>query len=86
MKFLTFLRGLSAPLGMGHMTGAGFVLDTVESGNNLHALTPIIFHSTKEPKECIGALGVDDPILATEILSNIILRKLNLSTAIETQR
>ncbi|XP_015109864.1 glutathione hydrolase 7-like [Diachasma alloeum] len=87
-NFVSILTGLSAPLGLEHMTGAGFLLDGLggESGNNLHALTPIIFHSSKNPVECSGALGADDPILATEILSNIILKKLNLSIAIETQR
>ncbi|XP_063976353.1 glutathione hydrolase proenzyme-like [Diachasmimorpha longicaudata] len=87
-NFVSIVTGLSAPLGLGHKTGAGFLLDGLGgvSENNLQDLTPIIFHSTKSPVEYSGALGVDDPILATEILSNIILRKLNLSIAIETQR
>ncbi|XP_011304307.1 gamma-glutamyltranspeptidase 1 [Fopius arisanus] len=85
-NFVSILTGLSAPLGLGHMTGAGFLLDTISTGNNLHALTPIIFHLSKDPVQFSGALGADDPILATEILSNLVLNKLNLSTAIETQR
>lgn len=74
---------MSAAPGIEHMTGVGFHLDTIKTNNNLKLLTPIIF--TKE-KTTTGVLGVDDPILATEILTNMIIEKLNLSWSIEHQR
>ncbi|KAF7995809.1 hypothetical protein HCN44_006916 [Aphidius gifuensis] len=82
-NFVSIITGMSVAPGLEHMSGVGFHLDTIKTHNNLKLLTPIIF--TKE-KTTTGVLGVDDPILATEILTNMIIEKLNLSSSIEHQR
>lgn len=81
-----FFSGLSTPLGLAHMTGAGFLLDGVDTGNSLDSLTPIILRDDKSICELRGVFGTDDPTLAAQIIYNLLLRNLNVSTAIEYPR
>ncbi|KAI4501981.1 hypothetical protein M0802_002663 [Mischocyttarus mexicanus] len=84
--YVSVLTGLSAPLGLIHMTGTGFLLDKTGNDNDLSTLLPIIFHNEEKPCELRGVLGTDDTILSSQLLYHLIVRGLNVSTAIEHPR
>ncbi|XP_012281217.1 uncharacterized protein LOC105700158 isoform X3 [Orussus abietinus] len=81
--YVSIVTGLSRPLGLGHMTEAGFLLDYA---NQLSSLSPIIFRHESNICSLRGVLGADDPVLISELLYNIIVRHLNVSAAVEFPR
>nr|XP_050845746.1 uncharacterized protein LOC127062111 isoform X2 [Vespula vulgaris] len=84
--YVSVLTGLSAPLGLAHMSGTGFLLDKTGNDNDLSTLLPIIFHNEEKPCELRGVLGTDDTILSCQLLYHLIVRGLNVSSAIEHPR
>ncbi|XP_035733698.1 glutathione hydrolase 7-like isoform X2 [Vespa mandarinia] len=84
--YVSVLTGLSAPLGLAHMTGTGFLLDKTNNDNDLSTLLPIIFHNEEKSCELRGVLGTDDTILSSQLLYHLIVRGLNVSSAIEHPR
>ncbi|XP_012226222.1 glutathione hydrolase 7-like [Linepithema humile] len=83
--YVSILSGLSSPLGLGNMTDAGFLLDNIDD-DNLSTFIPIIFHSKKGICGLRGVFGSNDAFLNGQILYNLIIRALNVSTAIEYPR
>ncbi|KAK2586188.1 hypothetical protein KPH14_001453 [Odynerus spinipes] len=84
--YVSVLTGLSAPLGLAHMTGTGFLLDKVGNDNDLSTLLPVIFHNEEKKCQLRGVLGTDDTILSSQLLYHLIVRGLNVSAAIEQPR
>lgn len=68
------------------MSGTGFLLDKTGNDNDLSTLLPIIFHNEEKPCELRGVLGTDDTILSCQLLYHLIVRGLNVSSAIEHPR
>lgn len=84
--YVSVLTGLSASLGLAHMTSTGFLLDKVGNDNDLSTLLPIIFRNEERKCELRGVLGTDDTILSSQLLYHLIVRGLNVSAAIEQPR
>lgn len=84
--YVSIVTGLTAPFGMGQMTDAGLLLDKISNGNSLHTFTPIIFHKTGALCGLRGIFATDDVFIAGQLLYNIIIRGLNISTAVEYPR
>ncbi|XP_034193469.2 glutathione hydrolase 7 isoform X2 [Osmia lignaria lignaria] len=84
--YVCIITGLSAPFGLGNISNVGFLLDKVDTNNNLTMLTPIIFHNEKAICGLRGVFGTDDTLIIGQLLYNIIIRQLNISDAIEYPR
>lgn len=67
------------------MSDAGFLLDSSDD-NNFSTFIPIIFRPEKGICGLRGMLGSNDAFLNGQILYNLIIRSLNVSTAIEYPR
>lgn len=67
------------------MTDAGFLSDNIDD-DILSTFIPIIFHSEKGICGLRGVFGSNNAFLNGQILYNLIIRTLNVSTAIEYPR
>ncbi|XP_026674097.1 glutathione hydrolase 7-like isoform X2 [Ceratina calcarata] len=84
--YVCIITGLGAPFGLGYMSGAGFLLDEANDDNNFSTFLPIIFHDERTSCGLRGVFGTDDVLIAGQLLYNIILRRLNVSEAVEYPR
>ncbi|XP_012537944.1 glutathione hydrolase 7-like isoform X2 [Monomorium pharaonis] len=80
--YVSILSGLSSPFGRGSKV-AGFFLDNIN--NDLSTFIPIIFHY-KGICGLRGVFGSKDVFLNGQILYNLIMRALNVSTVVEYPR
>lgn len=64
---------------------AGFFLDDIDD-DDLSTFIPIIFHYNEGICRLRGVLGSNDAFLNGQILYDLIVRTLNISTAIEYPR
>ena len=71
---------------MVYKTEAGFVFDTIDNKNSLATLTPVIFYDANTVCGLRGVFGTDDSIIVGEILYNLLLRSMDVSSAIEYPR
>ncbi|XP_066586447.1 glutathione hydrolase 7-like isoform X2 [Prorops nasuta] len=83
--YVAALTGLSTSLGSGYITEAGFLLDK-GNNNNFSTFTPIIFKSKKSICGLRGIFGSDNNVLNVQILYNLLIQKMNVSTSIEYPR
>ncbi|XP_048506673.1 glutathione hydrolase 1 proenzyme-like [Athalia rosae] len=83
-SYVVIITGLSAVFGLGRLTNAGFLMDTAES--NLEKLTPVVFSEAASVCGLRGIIGTDDVTLAAELFYNLIIRRLNVTAAIENPR
>lgn len=81
-----FSRGLSETVNLPYKTDAGFFFDTFEDENTLLSLAPIIFYDNTAICGLRGIFGVDDALIAGQMLYNLILRSMNVSVAVEYPR
>ncbi|XP_011497680.1 PREDICTED: gamma-glutamyltranspeptidase 1-like [Ceratosolen solmsi marchali] len=87
--YVSIITGLSSPLNLAYNTGAGFVfdnIDNIDNTNSLLSLIPIIFFDEATVCGLRGVFSTDDSIIAGQILYNLLLRSMNVSTAVEYPR
>ncbi|KAG7190040.1 hypothetical protein KM043_006188 [Ampulex compressa] len=84
--YICILTGTSTSLGNGNMTKAGFLLDKIDGDNDLSTFVPIVFRDEEVPCGLRGVFGTDDIFFIGQLLQSLIVRMLNVSTAIEYPR
>lgn len=78
-------RGLTIPLNLSYKTEAGFYFDTADK-KALLSLTPIMFYDSTSACGLRGTFSTDSPVTAGQILYNLLLKRMNVSSAIEYPR
>lgn len=68
------------------MTAAGFLLDKHVINDNNNLFIPIVFHHEEAICGLRGVFGSNDAFLNGQILNSLIIRRLNVSTAVEYPR
>ncbi|XP_023246688.1 glutathione hydrolase 7-like [Copidosoma floridanum] len=85
--YVSVITGLSGPVDLSNMNAAGFAFDSNnDDDKSLKSLTPIFFFDQKVICGLRGVFAADDSIVAAQILYDLLLRSMNVSTAIEYPR
>ncbi|XP_046492960.1 glutathione hydrolase 7 [Neodiprion pinetum] len=83
-SYVIIITGLSATFGLGKTSDAGFLKDS--AANSLEKLTPVLFCDAVSICGLRGITATDDVPLTAELLYNLMVRKLNVSNAVEHPR
>ncbi|XP_058808769.1 uncharacterized protein LOC131674242 isoform X2 [Phymastichus coffea] len=84
--YVAVTTGLNEIINLAYKTDAGFFFDTFDDKNSLLSLSPIIFYDSNTICGLRGIFGVDDALVAGQILFNLILRSMSVSVAVEYPR
>ena len=77
---------MSAPFNSSLKTEAGFAFDSASNKYSLLSFTPVIFYDESAVCGLRGVFSTDDAVIAGELLYNLIIRSMNISSAVEHAR